>query len=272
MLLVPHSEEWYAWLAKKQKGYYYPGHHALPPWHGEDNFLTLVMDHLKPDMDVLEVGCAQGELALTIAPHVRSVLAYDATEDYIHLARQAAVERGVTNVHFVLHNARASFNNGKVRLPAADQSIDLIVNSKGPWHSVLDAPRVCRPGAVMLILIATGGAPAGCLPPPWNDLLPEPLRTPVPPDHNPGWAYKTMTANLTEAGLKLHSWWDFDVPEYCPDTQTLYSWISWPFMADEIPSYQEIAPVLEKIFQEFAGKEGLENRWRRSICKVVIPN
>lgn len=271
MRLIPHSEEWYAWLAKKQKGYFYPGHHVLPPWHGEDNFLALVMDHLRPDMDVLEVGCAQGDLSLTMAPHVRSVLAYDATADYIDLARQAADEQGIANIRFLVHNARASLNDGQVRLPAEDHSIDLIVNSKGPWHTVLGAPRVCRPGAVMLILMATGGAPAGSLPPPWNDLLPDPLRYPVPADHDPAWAYKTMVGNLIEVGLKPHSWWDFDVPEYCPDTKELYSWITWPFMEDEIPSYQEIQPVLERIFKEFAGPQGLENRWRRSICKVVIP-
>jgi SAM-dependent methyltransferase len=271
MRLAPHSEEWYAWLAKKQSGYFYPGRRVVAPWHGEDNFLALVMEHLRPDLDVLEVGCAQGNLSLAMAPHVRSVLAYDATPDYIDLACRAAEERGIGNVTFIVYNARARFNEGQVRLPAVDHSIDLVVNSKGPWHTILDVPRVCRPGAVMLILAAAGGAPAGSLPPPWNDLLPEPLRMPVPPDHEPAWVYKSITANLAEAGLKLHSWWDFDVPEYIPDPEALYTWLSWPFVEDEIPSYPEAAPALEHIFREFAGPQGLENRWRRSICKVVVP-
>ena len=78
-------------------------------------------------------------------------------------------------------------------------------------------------------------------------------------------------ACLAEAGLLLHSWWDFDVPMYIPDPNELYGWLSWPFMQDEIPSYHEVEPVLEGIFKEFAGPQGLENRWRRSICKAVIP-
>ena len=149
MRLTPHTEDWYAWLSKKQKGYYYPGCKLLSPWHGDDNFRTLVFEHLKPEMDVLEVACAQGNLALFMAPHVRSVLAYDATPDYIDLARKAAEERGIPNAKFLVHNSRASFNGGRGRIPAEDHSIDLWVNKLGPFHSIMDAPRVCRPGAVM---------------------------------------------------------------------------------------------------------------------------
>jgi SAM-dependent methyltransferase len=273
MRLTPHSEEWYAWLSKKQKGYFYPERRILSPWHGEDNFRTLVFEHLKPEMDVLEVACAQGDLALAMAPCVRSVLAYDATPDYIDLACKAAEERGITNAKFLVHNSRARFNSGRVHLPADDHSVDLWVNSLGPFHTILDAPRVCRPGAVMLMLVPDGGVPAGGgRPAPWNDLLPEPLRWLTPPDRiDPNWAYKGIVENLTEAGLRLHSWWDFDVLFYIPTPWDLYIGLSWPFMEDEVPSYQEVEPVLKRIFKEFAGPQGLENRWQRSIWKAVIP-
>lgn len=272
MKLTPHTEEWYAWLSKKQPGYFYPGRRILSPWHGEDNFRTLVFEHLKPEMDVLEVACAQGSLALWIAPHVRSVLAYDVTPGYIDMARKAAEGLGITNARFLVYNSRERFNGGKPRIPAEDHSIDLWVNSKGPFHPILDAPRVCRPGAVMLMLVPDGGVPGGCRPAPWDDLLPEPLRRPALQGRNdPNWAYKSIEALLAEAGLKLHSWWDFDVPYYIPDPRELYIGLSWPFMEDEVPPYQEVEPVLEQIFQEFAGPQGLENRWRRSIWKAVLP-
>jgi SAM-dependent methyltransferase len=179
MRLTPHTEEWYDWLSKKQRGYYYPGRKILSPWHGEDSFKTLVFEHLKPEMDVLEVACAQGDLSLAMAPYVRSVLAYDATPDYIDMARKAAEECSIPNAKFVLHNSRARFNDGQVHIPAQDHSIDLWVNSKGPFHPILDAPRVCRPGAVLLMLVPDGGVPAGGRPVPWNDLLPEALRWPA---------------------------------------------------------------------------------------------
>ena len=272
MKLTPHTEEWYAWLSKQQKGYFYPGRRILSPWHGEDNFHTLVFAHLKPEMDVLEVACAQGDLALAMAPCVRSVLAYDATPEYIDMARKAAEEGGITNARFLVYNSRAHFNDGRAHIPAEDHSVDLWVNSKGPFHPILDAPRVCRPGAVMLMLVPDGGVPAGGLKAPWHDLLPEPFHSQgSPPRPDPNWAYKSIKENLDEAGLRLHSWWDFDVPVYIPDPRDLYIGLAWPYMEDEVPSYQEVEPVLERIFKEFAGPQGLENRWRRSIWKVVIP-
>jgi hypothetical protein len=270
MKLIPHTEEWYVWLSKQQKGYSYPGRTIVAPWHGEDNFLTLVFEHLKPEMDVLEVACAQGDLALAMAPHVRSVLAYDATPDYIDMACKAAEAGGITNAKFLVHNSRARFNGGQPRVPAEDRSIDLWVNRKGPFHPILDARRVCRPGAVMLMLVPSGGVPAGGKPAAWNALLPEPF-TQGPPDRtDPNWAYQSIEQNLAEAGLRLHSWWDFDVPVYIPDPRELYIGLAWPFMEDEVPSFQEVEPLLERIFKEFAGPQGLENRWRRSIWKAMI--
>jgi SAM-dependent methyltransferase len=272
MRLTPHTEEWYTWLSQKQKGYFYPGRRIMSPWHGDDNFRTLVFEHLKPELDVLEVGCAQGNLALAMAPRVRSILAYDATPDYIDLACKAAEERGITNAKFLVHNSRARYNDGRTHVPAEDHSIDLWVSSLGPFHPIEEAPRVCRPGAVMLMLVPGGGVPSGGQPAPWIEHLPEPLRLQAPPGRSdPNWAYKSIEQNLAGAGLRLHSWWDFDVPFYYPDPRELYTDLTWAFMEDEVPSYQEVEPELDRIFKEFAGPQGLENRWRRSIWKAVIP-
>ena len=41
-------------------------------------------------------------------------------------------------------------------------------------------------------------------------------------------------------------------------------------IGSDIASTHEMEPVLERIFKEFAGPQGLENRRRRSIAKVVI--
>jgi hypothetical protein len=89
------------------------------------------------------------------------VLAYDAMPDYIDLACKAAAECGITNIKFILHNSRARYNGGQPRVPAEDHTIDLWVNKLGPGHAILGARRACRPGAVMLTLLAGGGVPAG---------------------------------------------------------------------------------------------------------------
>ncbi len=141
----------------------------------------------------------------------------------------------------------------------------------GPFHSVLDTPRVCRPGAVMLMLIPDGGVPGGGRPFPWHALLPESLRSLVAPTRNdPNWAFQSITEHLAEAGLHLHSWWDFDVLYYISDPMDLYIGLTWPFMEDELPPYQEVEPQFVQNIIEFAGPLGLENRWRSSIWKAVI--
>lgn len=261
----PHSVAWYARLATLQRGYYYPWRSELAPWHGEDVFQTLLFEHLKPEMDVLEVACAQGDLALAMAPHCCSVLAYDVTAPYIDLARRAAEERGIGNATFLVYDSSSAANGGKPHIPAADHSIDLWVNSKGPWSPILDAPRVCRPGAVLLMLVPQGGTVM-----PWEGLMPEPLREAPPADDDPHWARKAIEKLLAEAGLPLHSWWDFEVPELFPNPEELYVARTFGCTAEEAQPYREVAPVLERIFLEFAGPQGLEVRRTRHIWKAVV--
>ena len=262
MTLSPHSVPWYSRLSTMQKGYFYPWRSTIGARHGEDVFPELVFEHLRPELDVLEVACAQGNLTLEMAPRCRSVLGYDATADYIDLARAQADARGVSNTTFVVHNSSAAANGGSPRLPVEDHSIDLFVNSKGPFHWFSDAARVARPGAAILMLV-----PDMTPLEPWTDLLPEIFRWPEPPD----WARSTIEGRLGEAGLRLHSWWSFEVPELFLNPQELYVWRSWGFAPDEVPTFEECAPGLEQIFKEFAGPEGLAVRYRRHMWKAVLP-
>jgi predicted nucleic acid-binding protein len=56
-----HAAEWFARLATLQQGYYYPWRPNLAPRHGEDTFRQLMFEHLKPELDVMDVACAQGD-------------------------------------------------------------------------------------------------------------------------------------------------------------------------------------------------------------------
>ncbi len=261
MALKPHSVEWYERLSNTQQGYFYPWRTRLGAWHGEDVFRTLVFEHLRPGLDVLEVACAHGDLALAMAPRCRSVLAYDVTARYIELARQAALERGIGNATFVQYDSSLDANGGRARLPAADGSADVIVCSKGPFHWMDDAPRVARPGAALLMLVPDMTPLA-----PWTELLPEMLRWEAPVD----WARPAVEARLGAAGLRLHSWWSFDAPELFDDPRELYVWRAWGFAEGEVPPYAEVAPLLEQIFRQYAGPDGLEIRHRRHIWKAVV--
>jgi SAM-dependent methyltransferase len=265
MPLAPQSPPWYDRLTTLQNGYYYPWRSILPAWHGEDVFRSLVELHLQANLDVLEAACAQGELALEMATSVRSVVAYDRTAAYIRLAQEAEQERGIHNVTFLLHDSSTQANGGQAHIPAPDGSFDLLVCSKGPFHWIEDARRVARPGATLLMLV-----PDATPLMPWNALLPEALRWQVMDD--PNWARPAIEQRLATVQLSLHSWWSFDVPELFPTPQEFYVWRTWGTTPNEAPSYTDVASDLERIFQQYAGPQGLEIRRHRYIWKAVISN
>lgn len=62
--------------------------------------LAKTQEYLDSDMQVLEFGCGTGSTALAHAPHVDSILAIDFAEKMIDIARQKAVDQGITNVDF----------------------------------------------------------------------------------------------------------------------------------------------------------------------------
>ena len=149
--IVPQRAAWYDRLTTMQEGYYYPWRSQLPPNHGEDAYLDLVEQHLRPDSDVLDAACGHGEVALDIAPRCRSVQGYDRTAPWIDLARQAATERGLQNATFVCHDSSGEANGGQAHLPGPDAAYDLLLCSKGPFHWIEGVRRVARPGAMVLI-------------------------------------------------------------------------------------------------------------------------
>jgi ubiquinone/menaquinone biosynthesis C-methylase UbiE len=265
MPLAPHSPPWYDRLTTLQKGYYYPWRSILPPWHGEDVFHSLLALHLQANLNVLEAACAQGELALEMAASVCSVVAYDRTADYIRLAQESAQEQGIHNVTFLLHDSSAQANNGQANIPAADGSFDLLVCSKGSFHWIDDARRVARPGATLLMLV-----PDSTPLTPWNVLLPESLRWQAADATN--WVRSAIEQRLATIQLNLHSWWSFDVPEIFPTPQEFYAWRTWGATPNEVPTYADVAADLGRIFQQYAGPQGLEIRRHRYIWKAVLPN
>jgi SAM-dependent methyltransferase len=265
MRLEPHSAAWYDWLATVQEGYFYPWRSRLGRWNGEDQYCPLVRQHLQPDAAVLDAACGHGAIALELAPDCRSILGYDRTKAYIDLASRAACERGLTNASFICHDSSPDANGGRVRLPAEDASFDLLICSKGPFHWIEDARRVARPGAALIMLV-----PDSTPLTPWQKWLPECLRWGEGTD--PHWARPAIEERLKIGGLTLHSWWSFDVPEVFPDAEQMYIWRTWGRTPDEVPSFADVRPVLERIFAEYGSEEGVAVRRRRYLWKAVVPD
>ena len=264
MRLRPHSNEWYDRLATLQDGYYYRWGSQLAPWNGEDNYLDLVHQHLHPDLDVLDVACGHGEVALRVAPLCRSVLGYDRVASWIARAQQTAQAQGLTNATFVCHDSSRDANGGQPRLPSGAAAFDLLICRRGPFHWIVDARRVARPGAVLLMLVSDA-RPI----PPWNDWLPETLRQ--VPAADPHWARVGIEQQLATGSLTLHSWWSFEVPEWFPGPRQLYDFLTWGWTADEVPAFVEVQPSLDRIFADYAGPQGVVLRHLRHLWKAVIP-
>ncbi len=262
MRLTPHTHAWYDRLAETQQGYFYPWRSTVAPRNGEAAYLDLVRAHLAADKDVLDVGCGHGEVDLAIAPHCRSVLAYDRVASFIDLAQAAQRERGITNVTFVCADSSADANDGQSHIPAAPASFDLLISRRGPLHWLADARRVARPGATLIQLNPMEWAAL----PSWNSDLPPALRL-APYE---GAMRAAVERRLADAGIALHSCWTFDVPEWFDDPREFYVWRTWGEAAEDVPSYAEVAPGLARIFARYAGSHGLAIRHCRLLWQAVI--
>lgn len=264
MRLPAQTPGWYDRLATLQEGYRYPWRARLEPWHGEDAYLELIRRQARPGSDVLDAACGHGEVALAVAPLVRSVLAYDRTAPWVELARRRADELGIANARFLVHDSSPAANDGRARLPAADGSFDLLICSKGPFHWIEDARRVARPGAALLMLVPDATPLTA-----WHGMLPEPLRWREAAD--PDWARPSIERRLAAGNLALRSWWSFDTPEVFPDPEQLYRWLTFGCSADEVPAFSEVRADLERVFAEHGEAEGVAIRRRRYLWTAIVP-
>lgn len=265
MTIRPHSPEWYDRLSTLQDGYYYPWKSKVASSNGEDAYLALVRQHLTPEKDVLDVGCGHGEVALSLAPLCRSVLAYDRVPGYIKIAQQATRKGGVENVTFLCEDSSAEANDGEVRIPVEANSFDLLISRRGPLHWLEDARRVARPGARIIQL-----NPLETPVPDWAQRLPEPLRSAAGIEYNYG-MLNSVTYQLARGGLQLHSAWTYDIPEFFDQPRELYNRLAWGYIPGEIPEWAEVNEIIEQIFNDYAwSQQGLVMRHTRLLWMAVV--
>lgn len=260
-----HSNEWYDHLATTQDGYYYPWESSLSARNGEEAFRDLVDEHLAPGMQVLEIGCGHGDLALELAGTAGQVTAYDRIKPWIDKARQTAEARGVGNVEYLCHDA-ADPAHDRVTLPVEDHSVDLFVCRRGPLHWIADAVRAARPGAVIIHL-----APMEEPIPAWTSKLPHKLHYENCGRYSgAGSIHMSVENRLHQAGLTLHSGWGFDVPERFDDARQLYKVVTWGLPEAEVEPFEDLAHRFERIFETYAEDGAIVLRHCRYLWKAVI--
>ena len=86
--------------------------------------LQITRDYLRPDMELLELGCGTGSTAIAHAPHVKHILGIDISAKMIEIARAKADAGEVENVTF----ERAAIDDLRVD----DQAFDAVMG-----HSIL---------------------------------------------------------------------------------------------------------------------------------------
>jgi ubiquinone/menaquinone biosynthesis C-methylase UbiE len=114
-------------------------------------FLPFLVAHLRPGLDVLDVGCGVGSIALDAADTVRPgrVVGVDMDPRQIAIARSAAGARDVPTAEFVVGSVYS--------LPFADASFDVVYSNavlvyvQDPLRALAEMRRVMRPGGVAAV-------------------------------------------------------------------------------------------------------------------------
>ena len=91
--------------------------------------LEITRTYLRPDMDLLEIGCGTGSTAIAHAPYVRRVRATDLSPRMIEIARDKVAAAGMDNVACEVAGADA--------VEAPDASVDAVL-ALSLLHLVID--------------------------------------------------------------------------------------------------------------------------------------
>jgi len=81
--------------------------------------LAITRDYLRPDMDVLEIGCGTGSTAILHAPYVKHIRAIDFSANMVAIAKAKAKAKHIDNVTF----EQATIED----LNSPDQSLDAVL-------------------------------------------------------------------------------------------------------------------------------------------------
>ncbi len=108
------------------------------------------LGHLLPPLDVADIGCGEGYLAMEASRFARRVIAIDRSDAVLARGRGVARRRRLTNIQW---------KRGELEhLPLRDASVDVALLSQALHHAarpaaaVAEAVRVIRPGGHVLIL------------------------------------------------------------------------------------------------------------------------
>lgn len=113
----------------------------------ERRFAELVQ--LRPDMDVLDVGCGTGRWAFYMSPRVHSVTATDISCEMIHACERLQASRQAGNVKFLVREAPDFLDLGRFSFVFLGGVLQCLPDDTVK-NVALNAARVLRPGGLCL--------------------------------------------------------------------------------------------------------------------------
>ena len=72
------------------RGFAHRWQSSVAAGNGEDAFIELIDHYLRPDCDVLDLGCGHGELTLILAARCRTIVGLERDPGYLELAQELA--------------------------------------------------------------------------------------------------------------------------------------------------------------------------------------
>lgn len=130
----------------------------------QGNILSAIESYCPLDgIDVVELGAGTGRLTHLLAPHVKSIKAFDASVHMLEVAEKSLHKMGLTNWQTEVADHR--------RIPVSDSSADLVISGWSfcylavwggeAWKSALEdglreIERILRPNGMILIIESLG--------------------------------------------------------------------------------------------------------------------
>ncbi|MFT6451630.1 MAG: ubiquinone/menaquinone biosynthesis C-methylase UbiE [Halocynthiibacter sp.] len=102
---------------------------------------------VRPDWQMLEVGCGTGTTAITNAPFLEIIHAIDFSPKMIDIAKARAAEAGVSNVTFEVGTLESIDANARYDAIAMHSLLHLLPNWKEAIQRAYD---LCEPGGVFI--------------------------------------------------------------------------------------------------------------------------
>jgi ubiquinone/menaquinone biosynthesis C-methylase UbiE len=130
----------------------------------QENIMRTLEEIISPDgLDIIDLGAGTGRLTLMLAPHARSIRAFDASAEMLRVCREKLLASGLSNWGADVADHR--------QLPTPDNSADLVVSGWSvaylcSWHPEtwrnelekwrFEMKRVLRPGSFIVLFESLG--------------------------------------------------------------------------------------------------------------------